>query len=125
MTISAQIAVYPLRQQRLTPAIDAVALTAKGLAPQIGPTPRGYRLSLVPTGKAPESRGASETGVGRYFSRPPAPSRGSAVAVQKPRRAGPGYTLGNTTSRAPQLRPHRTTSIPPWTPFTPPTHPQP
>lgn len=37
--ISAQVAVYPLRQERLTPAVDAVrtVLTAKGLAPEIGP----------------------------------------------------------------------------------------
>ena len=48
MTISAQIAVYPLRQERLTPAVDAVrtALTAKGLAPQIGP------MSTMVTGDA-------------------------------------------------------------------------
>ena len=34
MTISAQVAIYPLRQQRLTPAIDALtdALKAHGLA---------------------------------------------------------------------------------------------
>ena len=48
MTISAQIAVYPLRQERLTPAVDAVrtALAAKGLAPQIGP------MSTMVTGEA-------------------------------------------------------------------------
>jgi uncharacterized protein YqgV (UPF0045/DUF77 family) len=48
MTISAQIAVYPLRQERLTPAIDAVraVLTAKGLASQIGP------MSTMVTGEA-------------------------------------------------------------------------
>ena len=48
MTISAQVAVYPLRQERLTPAVDAVrtALTAKGLAPQIGP------MSTMVTGEA-------------------------------------------------------------------------
>ena len=48
MTISAQIAIYPLRQERLTPAIDAVraALTARGLAPEIGP------MSTMVTGEA-------------------------------------------------------------------------
>jgi len=48
MTVSAQIAVYPLRQERLTPAIDAVraVLTAKGLASQIGP------MSTMVTGEA-------------------------------------------------------------------------
>jgi len=40
MTIaSAQISIYPLRQDRLGPAIEAVrsALAAHGLSPQIGP----------------------------------------------------------------------------------------
>jgi uncharacterized protein YqgV (UPF0045/DUF77 family) len=39
VVISAQISVYPLRQERLTPAIDAVrrALEAHGLRPEIGP----------------------------------------------------------------------------------------
>lgn len=38
MTISAQVAIYPLRQQRLTPAIDALtdALKAHGLAAEVG-----------------------------------------------------------------------------------------
>ncbi len=38
MVISAQISVYPLRQDRLTPAIDAVRerLEAAGLRPEIG-----------------------------------------------------------------------------------------
>jgi uncharacterized protein YqgV (UPF0045/DUF77 family) len=37
--VSAQISVYALRQASLRPAIDAVcgALTAHGLAPQLGP----------------------------------------------------------------------------------------
>ncbi len=37
--ISAQIGVYPLRQERLGPAIDAVrrALEAHGLVPDVGP----------------------------------------------------------------------------------------
>jgi uncharacterized protein YqgV (UPF0045/DUF77 family) len=38
MMVSAQIAIYPLRQERLTPAVRAVsdALAARGLAPSIG-----------------------------------------------------------------------------------------
>ena len=39
MTIADQIAVYPWRQEHLSPAIDAVmaALAARGLSPQGGP----------------------------------------------------------------------------------------
>jgi uncharacterized protein YqgV (UPF0045/DUF77 family) len=39
MIASAQISVYPLRQERLGPAIEAVraALASHGLAPQLGP----------------------------------------------------------------------------------------
>ena len=39
MTSSAQISVYPLRQDRLGPAIETVrtALAARGLTPQVGP----------------------------------------------------------------------------------------
>jgi uncharacterized protein YqgV (UPF0045/DUF77 family) len=39
MIASAQVSLYPLRQQRLTPAIDAVRTTleARGLAPRVGP----------------------------------------------------------------------------------------
>jgi len=39
MTASAQVSIYPLRQERLGPAIDAVrkALEAHGLKPQVGP----------------------------------------------------------------------------------------
>ena len=38
MIISAQVAIYPLRQERLTPAITAVsdALRAAGLRPEMG-----------------------------------------------------------------------------------------
>lgn len=38
MVISAQVSIYPLRQQRLTPAIEAVRerLEAAGLRPEIG-----------------------------------------------------------------------------------------
>ena len=47
MRISAQIAVYPLRQERLAPAVQAVnnALAARGLSPEIGP------MSTVVTGE--------------------------------------------------------------------------
>jgi uncharacterized protein YqgV (UPF0045/DUF77 family) len=39
MLVSAQVSIYPLRQERLSPAIAAVtdALTAAGLRPEIGP----------------------------------------------------------------------------------------
>ena len=38
MIASAQISIYPLRQERLTPAVEAVyqALAAHGLSPDIG-----------------------------------------------------------------------------------------
>jgi uncharacterized protein YqgV (UPF0045/DUF77 family) len=38
MIVSAQVAIYPLRQDRLTPAINAVseALQAAGLRPEMG-----------------------------------------------------------------------------------------
>jgi uncharacterized protein YqgV (UPF0045/DUF77 family) len=38
MIVSAQVAIYPLRQDRLTPAITAVsaALQAAGLRPEVG-----------------------------------------------------------------------------------------
>jgi uncharacterized protein YqgV (UPF0045/DUF77 family) len=49
MTVSAQVAIYPLRQDRLTPAITAVrdALSAAGLEPAVGP------MSTTVTGQAP------------------------------------------------------------------------
>jgi uncharacterized protein YqgV (UPF0045/DUF77 family) len=39
MIISAQLSIYPLRQERLTPAIQAVssALADAGLQPEVGP----------------------------------------------------------------------------------------
>jgi uncharacterized protein YqgV (UPF0045/DUF77 family) len=39
MMASAQISVYPLRQERLTPAVENVrgALISHGLAPRVGP----------------------------------------------------------------------------------------
>jgi uncharacterized protein YqgV (UPF0045/DUF77 family) len=48
MIISAQISVYPLRQEHLSPAIDAVkqALQSMGLEPEIG------AMSTLVTGEA-------------------------------------------------------------------------
>jgi uncharacterized protein YqgV (UPF0045/DUF77 family) len=48
MVVSAQISVYPLRQEHLSPAIDAVrrALESSGLQPEIGP------MSTVVVGEA-------------------------------------------------------------------------
>jgi uncharacterized protein YqgV (UPF0045/DUF77 family) len=48
MIVSAQISIYPLRQDRLTPAITAVsrALQAAGLQPEVG------RMSTTVTGEA-------------------------------------------------------------------------
>jgi uncharacterized protein YqgV (UPF0045/DUF77 family) len=48
MVISAQISVYPLRQEHLRPAIDAVkqALESNGLQPEIG------AMSTTVTGEA-------------------------------------------------------------------------
>jgi uncharacterized protein YqgV (UPF0045/DUF77 family) len=49
LTISAQVSIYPLRQERLTPAIEAVtaALDAHGLHAEVGP------MSTQVTGAAP------------------------------------------------------------------------
>jgi uncharacterized protein YqgV (UPF0045/DUF77 family) len=48
MIVSAQVAIYPLRQDRLTPAITAVrrAFEAAGLEPAVGP------MSTLVTGEA-------------------------------------------------------------------------
>jgi len=48
MSISAQVSIYPLRQQRIGPAVDAVraALASRGLKPEVGP------MSTVVTGEA-------------------------------------------------------------------------
>lgn len=48
MVISAQLSVYPLRQDHLSPAIQVVheALTAAGLQPEVGP------MSTLVTGEA-------------------------------------------------------------------------
>lgn len=47
MVISAQVSIYPLRQEHLSPAIEAVrkALTVRNLQPEIGP------MSTVVTGE--------------------------------------------------------------------------
>jgi uncharacterized protein YqgV (UPF0045/DUF77 family) len=39
MSVSAQISIYPLRQERLGPAVEAVrlALESRGLQPEVGP----------------------------------------------------------------------------------------
>ena len=46
--VSAQISVYPLRQEHISPAVEAVrqALEDQGLQPQVGP------MSTIVTGKA-------------------------------------------------------------------------
>ena len=48
MNVSAQVAIYPLRQDRLTPVITAVKrrLEAAGLRPEVGP------MSTMVTGEA-------------------------------------------------------------------------
>jgi uncharacterized protein YqgV (UPF0045/DUF77 family) len=48
LVVSAQISVYPLRQERLSPAVETVrhALEDRGLRPQVGP------MSTVVTGEA-------------------------------------------------------------------------
>jgi uncharacterized protein YqgV (UPF0045/DUF77 family) len=48
VTVSAQISLYPLRQEKLGPAIEAfrLALEREGLAPEVGP------MSTVVTGEA-------------------------------------------------------------------------
>jgi uncharacterized protein YqgV (UPF0045/DUF77 family) len=54
--VSAQVAIYPLRQERLTPAVSAVrdALITAGLEPSVGP------MSTTVTGEAPAVFGALE-----------------------------------------------------------------
>jgi uncharacterized protein YqgV (UPF0045/DUF77 family) len=48
MIVSAQVAIYPLRQDRLGPAVAAIsaALEAAGLRPEVGP------MSTIVTGEA-------------------------------------------------------------------------
>jgi uncharacterized protein YqgV (UPF0045/DUF77 family) len=50
MIVSAQISIYPLRQEHLSPAIDAVkgALEIRGFQPEIG------AMSTIVTGEAKE-----------------------------------------------------------------------
>jgi uncharacterized protein YqgV (UPF0045/DUF77 family) len=62
--VSAQIAVYPLRQERLTPAIVAVsaALREAGLAPEVGP------MSTIVTGDAATVFRALESAFARAAS---------------------------------------------------------
>lgn len=50
MLTSAQISIYPLRQERLSPAVQAVseALEARGLRAEVGP------MSTLVTGEAAE-----------------------------------------------------------------------
>jgi uncharacterized protein YqgV (UPF0045/DUF77 family) len=58
MIVSAQVAIYPLRQERLTPAIAAVsaALQAAGLSPEVG------AMSTVVIGEAAVVFGALQEG---------------------------------------------------------------
>jgi uncharacterized protein YqgV (UPF0045/DUF77 family) len=58
MIVSAQVAIYPLRQDRLTPAITAVrtALQAAGLRPEVG------AMSTMVTGEAAAIFGALQKG---------------------------------------------------------------
>ena len=66
MTVSAQIAIYPLRAERLAPAVHAVsdALTARGLAPSVGPisTLVTGELDAVLDGLREVFRAAAEAG---------------------------------------------------------------
>jgi uncharacterized protein YqgV (UPF0045/DUF77 family) len=66
MTVSAQIAIYPLRQERLRPAVHAMsdALTARGLAPSVGPmsTLVAGELDAVLDGLREAFRAAAEVG---------------------------------------------------------------
>jgi len=58
VNISAQISLYPLRQEKLGPAIEAVraALEGEGLAPEVGP------MSTVVTGEADQIFAALQRG---------------------------------------------------------------
>jgi uncharacterized protein YqgV (UPF0045/DUF77 family) len=66
MTVSAQIAIYPLRQERLAPTVHAAsdALTAHGLAPSVGPmsTLVAGELDAVLDGLRAAFRTAAEAG---------------------------------------------------------------
>jgi uncharacterized protein YqgV (UPF0045/DUF77 family) len=64
MMIAAQISVYPLRQEHLSPAIDAVkqALESNGLQPEIG------AMSTIVTGEAKDVCVASQEAFDRAAS---------------------------------------------------------
>jgi uncharacterized protein YqgV (UPF0045/DUF77 family) len=61
MTVSAQVAIYPLRQQRLTPAIEALldSFKAQGLSAELGP------MSTTVLGDADSVFGALREGFAR------------------------------------------------------------
>lgn len=61
MVVSAQISVYPLRQEHVSPAVDAVrrALADRGLQPQLGP------MSTLVTGEAATVFAAVQEAFGR------------------------------------------------------------
>jgi len=61
LLVSVQISVYPLRQERLSPAVEAVrhALEDRGLQPQVGP------MSTVVTGEAAVVFAAVQDAFGR------------------------------------------------------------
>ena len=61
MIVSAQVAIYPLRQDRLTPAIAALtaAFQAAGLRLEVGP------MSSLVTGEAAAVFGALQEGFGQ------------------------------------------------------------
>lgn len=60
-TVSAQVSIYPLRQEHLTPAIEAVtaALEGRGLQTEVGP------MSTLVTGTAEALFAALEEGFSR------------------------------------------------------------
>jgi uncharacterized protein YqgV (UPF0045/DUF77 family) len=62
--VSAQVAIYPLRQDRLTPVITAVstALQAAGLRPEVGP------MSTLVTGETTAVFRALEDAFARAFA---------------------------------------------------------
>lgn len=61
VVVSAQISIYPLRQEHLSPAVDAVrhALEDRGLQPQVGP------MSTVVTGEVAVVFAALQEAYGR------------------------------------------------------------
>jgi len=67
VTVSAQISLYPLRQERLGPAIEAVreALEREGLAAEVGP------MSTLVTGEAGRIFAALQRGFEEAAARGP------------------------------------------------------